>query len=276
MGNCIYCGKAAGFLKKMHSECEEKHQDGWNLMFETSKNTVMNGEGCNVLLPQLESIAKKSYISNDKIREILIQSWSCAVTDFLEDGVLSKDEENYLAKFKKHFNLTQAELDSDGSLTKTVKAAILREIFEGKIPEKISIPDNISFNLQKTEKIIWLFNNVEYYEEKTRRHFAGGHHGLSIRVAKGVYYRAGVFKGYPVEKTEIVPIDIGVMGVTNKHIYFMGDSKSFRVKYDKIVTFTPYDDGIGIQRDAASAKPQIFKTNDGWFSYNLISNLAQI
>ncbi|MFX0142010.1 MAG: hypothetical protein ACFFDN_50705 [Candidatus Hodarchaeota archaeon] len=276
MGNCQYCGKPTGFLKKKHPECERLHKNGWKSMLETAKKSVMSGEGFNSLLPQLENLARKSYISKGKIREVLIQGWSNAVTDFLDDGVLSEEEEKYLTEFQEHFNLSQSELDSNGSLTKTVKAAILRDVLNGEIPEKINIKNSLPFNLQKTEKMIWLFNNVEYYEEKTRRHYEGGHQGFSIRVAKGLYYRAGAFKGYPVEKTEIVPIDIGLMGITNKHIYFTGDRKSFRVKYDKIVSFTPYDDGIGIQRDAASAKPQIFKTNDGWFSYNLISNLAQI
>jgi hypothetical protein len=276
MGNCIYCGKPAGFFKKKHSACEILYQNGWKTMIETAKKSVVSDKGFNSLLPQLNNIATKSYISKDKIREVLIKGWSNAVTDFLEDGVLSEDEENHLNEFQEHFDLSQSELDSSGSFTKIVKAAILKEILDGKIPEKINIEGNLPFNLQKTETIIWLFQNVEYYEEKTRRHFEGCHQGLSIRVAKGLYYRAGAFKGYPVEKTEIVPIDIGLMGITNKHIYFTGDRKSFRVKYDKIVSFTPYDDGIGIQRDAASAKPQIFKTNDGWFSYNLISNLAQI
>lgn len=31
-----------------------------------------------------------------------------------------------------------------------------------------------------------------------------------------------------------------------------------------------------LMRDAASAKPQIFITGDGWFTYNLVTNLAQI
>jgi len=47
------------------------------------------------------------------------------------------------------------------------------------------------------------------------------------------------------------------------------------VPYSKIVSFTPYSDGIGIQRDAASAKPQTFVTGDGWFIYNLVVNLAR-
>ena len=39
-----------------------------------------------------------------------------------------------------------------------------------------------------------------------------------------------------------------------------------------IVTDMPYSDGVGIQRDAATAKPQFFITGDVWFTYNLLIN----
>tara|TARA_R110000868_G_scaffold189695_2_gene433077 strand:+ start:122429 stop:122581 length:153 start_codon:yes stop_codon:yes gene_type:complete len=49
-----------------------------------------------------------------------------------------------------------------------------------------------------------------------------------------------------------------------------------RIKLDKIVSFQPYDDGLGVQRDAATAKPQSFITGDGWFIYNLVMNVAKL
>ena len=42
------------------------------------------------------------------------------------------------------------------------------------------------------------------------------------------------------------------------------------------MSFDPYDDGFGIMRDAQTAKPQTFRTGDGWFPYNLAANLAQM
>ena len=51
--------------------------------------------------------------------------------------------------------------------------------------------------------------------------------------------------------------------------------RKFRVRYDRIVSFDPYDDGFGIMRDAQTAKPQTFRTG-GWFAYNLATNLAQL
>ena len=52
--------------------------------------------------------------------------------------------------------------------------------------------------------------------------------------------------------------------------------KKFRVRYDRIVDLEPYDDGFGIMKDNQTAKPQAFRTGDGWFSYNLAVNLAQM
>lgn len=28
MGNCIYCGNPAGFLRKTHKDCKQKHEQG--------------------------------------------------------------------------------------------------------------------------------------------------------------------------------------------------------------------------------------------------------
>ena len=68
----------------------------------------------------------------------------------------------------------------------------------------------------------------------------------------------------------------GIMCVTNKHIYFHGGIKSFRIRHEKIVSIDPSEDGVTIQIDATAAKPQVFITNDGWFTQNLLSNVAQL
>jgi hypothetical protein len=93
---------------------------------------------------------------------------------------------------------------------------------------------------------------------------------------KGVYYRVGAFKGHAVEYTERVHVDNGWIAITNKNIYFAGPRKSLRLSYPKIVSFEPFRDGIGVMRDATTAKLQVFVTGDGWFTYNLVTNLSQI
>lgn len=276
MGICIYCGKPAGFLQKKHRECEEKRNKGMAEMVRLAKEAALGMHPIEGLSNELAGIAENSFISSEQIRETLISGWEQAVNHFLEDGNLEIQEESQLTSFAEHFALTQEDLDKNGAYTKFVRGAVLRELMEGKIPKRCQPIGALPFNFQRSETLIWIFSNVAYYEDKTRRRYVGGSQGVSFRIAKGLYYRVGSFRGHPVETTERVHVDTGILAVTTKHIYFHGSTKSFRVRFDKIVSFTPYSDGIGIQRDASTAKPQVFVTGDGWFTYNLLVNIVNI
>lgn len=221
----------------------------------------------------------KNIVENNQIDlKILQKSFDNAVEHFLSDNLLTKDEENRIKSFKDYFNLSQQDLNLNGSYEKIVQSSILREITNGNIPENAFRveSDFIPFSLNKNEKLIWVFQNVDYYEEAISRTYEGRSSGVSIRVAKGLYYRTGSFKGHPVETQYLKYIGGGLLGFTDKNIYFYSNSKSFKIPYLKIVSTMPYEDGIKLQKDGVTAKPQIFSNVSGWFSYNLIMNLSQM
>ena len=287
MGDCIYCGKPAGLLKKEHKECRDSFEkenrrkselieNGKREMTSLVSSTFIQGKPLDSLEQELRKIAESHLIDSSNIKEYLIKGWEEAIEMALEDNVLSKEEEAKLAGIREKFSLSQDDLDKNGAYTKLVQASVLREILEGNVPTRFKVEGNLPFNLPKSEQLVWVFQGVQYYEQKTRREYVGGSTGGSVRVAKGVYLRASSFKGHPVDRTETVHIDTGILGVTNKHLYFTGKAKSLRIPYGKVVSFQPYSDGIVIQRDAASAKPQTFITHHGWFTYNLITNLAKM
>ena len=156
-----------------------------------------------------------------------------------------------------------------------VKSAALRELSEGIIPERQNVSGH-PFNLLKSEKLVWIFDGVDYIETRTRRERRGTSHGVSIRIARGLYYRPSTFRSRTHEWDEDVHADTGMLGVTTKHLYFHGAKKRFRIRLDKIVSYEPFSDGIGIMRDAMTAKPQAFVGGDGWFVYNLVTNISNL
>ncbi len=276
MGECIFCGKPVGFLRKHHKECTKTFEIGKETVASLMQLSLLKNTPLETLQKQLDSLSKTHFLDKQNLKNALVRGWESVVDKAFEDGVLTEAEESFLNNLAYHFSLAPPDLDKNGAYTRLLKGAVLRDILDGKNPKEIKIQGGLPFNLQKNEKLIWAFQDVDYYEQQTRREFKGGHQGLSIRVAKGVYYRFGAFKGRPVEKTETVYIDRGLLGVTNKHIYFAGGKKTFRIRYNKIISFTPYSDGIGLHRDAATAKLQTFVTGDGWFTYNLLSNVSQL
>ena len=96
------------------------------------------------------------------------------------------------------------------------------------------------------------------------------------RVMKGVYYHVGSFRGHTIERSERTHVDTGLMVATNKNIYFDGPKATFRIPYAKIVAFETFSNGLGLIRDSRSAKHEFLVTHDGWFTYNLLTNLARL
>ncbi len=276
MGDCVYCGKPAGFLKKEHKECRQAVDSGDKSMVALVSSTIAQDRPFESLDHELRQIATDHFIDPSSAAKYLARGWEAAVEVLLDDGVLTEGEEAKLMAFGEHFNLAQHDLDLHGAYTQVVHAAVLRDIMDGKVPQRLKLQADLPFNLQKTEQLVWVFSDTAYYEDKTRREFVGGSQGASVRVAKGVYLRTSSFKGHPVERTETLHVDNGALGVTTKHLYFSGGRKSLRIPYTKIISFDPYSDGLGVHRDAASAKPQRFITGYGWFTYNLVTNLAQM
>ena len=277
MGRCMYCGDDAGFLRNRHKACERQCDQGWRQMVAMSQRAAGYGQSdIDYLEPMLENMAMSSYIHPQYTREALIQGWDSAVERFLDDHVITESEERRLNAFAKRFGLSKRELNGNGAYTRLVQAAVLRGLQNG-IGEPIETFDGfVHFNLLKSESLYWVFDDVDYHEERIKIEREGRFHSVNIRVAKGLYYTIGQSKSRPVERRVTERMDNGMLGVTNKHIYFSGDHKKFRLRYDKIVTFDPTPDGIVVMRDALSAKPQIFQTGDSWFVYNLMTTLATL
>ena len=95
-----------------------------------------------------------------------------------------------------------------------------RDVLNGVIPRRTNVEGNLPINLQKNEEVVWVFPSCEYLEDTTRREYVGHSQGMSFRIMKGVYYRVGGFKGRPIDRTERVHIDTGIVGPTNEHIFF--------------------------------------------------------
>lgn len=214
-----------------------------------------------------------------------VQAWRQKVYAALEDHVLTHEEEKGLSEeaerlFSGPDGIIREKLQREPAWMKLLQGIVIRELVNGELPQQRINFQQFPFNLQKGETLIWAFNDVSRYEPQViRSSFTGGSMGASFRVAKGVYLRPSMFSGESTSETRTVLAGSGALGITTKNIYFHDTSggRSLRVPYQKIVSFSPYKDGIGFTQDSQTAKPQRFQTSsdDGWFIYNLVTNLSQ-
>lgn len=273
MSMCKFCGKDAGFLRSAHKECLSTFERGKNEIVGLLSASARGKLDPSVANKDIKTIAHSSYIDEQTLKQTALECLEHAIDLALDDDLLSEEEESTLGDFIKRYDLNKAQLNTNQSYLKLVKAGILRDLREGEIPNRVVLDGPLSINLQKSEQIIWVFQDVEYLQPRTKTTYEGRSSGVSFRVMKGVYYRVGQFKGNPIQTTQIVTVDKGILVATNKNLYFVGGTKSLRIPFNKIVTFQPYSDAIAISRDRV-IKQDIFKTGDGWFTFNLISSVA--
>ena len=87
--------------------------------------SVRDGDGH---LQDLALSIRQAGFGQGEANRLLIRAWETAVQGALEDGLLSLDEENALARYADHFSLTQQDLDQNGVQTSLVQAAALRDV----------------------------------------------------------------------------------------------------------------------------------------------------
>ena len=279
MGNCKYCNKKAGFLKNVHPECEEKKQrelEHFKQCVSKIKELPLSykkDEPFENILEKSKVIANECSMSDDFRIETLVEGINDLVDKFLDDGVISIEEQNIMGSI-----VTSIDYDFSEINEKVQKGIVLRNLTEGKIQE--CILDGCPINFEKNEILVYGFGGVILYEMTEQRHYEGGSAGFSFRVAKGLYYRTSAFKGYPVISNELKPKGAGMFFITNKNLYFYSEARTEKIPLKKIIATTNYNDGIGIQREGKTAKPMVFKMavhpEDGWFVCNVISNILEI
>ena len=193
--------------------------------------------------------------------------------NFLKDGYMSPSEQQKVDEYVSTLGLSLINLPPSlkgSSIEELSQATILNDLQSGR-PPRYNIQAPII--LTKGEVALWCYNNVTMYQEKIKREMVGSHSGFSFRVMKGVTYRTGGFKGHPVETSYMENMGAGSLYVTNKNIIFMGQMRSIKVPYTKIIGINPYSDGMEVQRDGNNVKRLVFQGFDCSFVLNVINNL---
>lgn len=124
--------------------------------------------------------------------------------------------------------------------------------------------------LGKGEAVLWQYDGVKCYEEKVEKEYISHRHGVSIKIAKGVYYRPSTGRTKPVEHNYMNLEGSGNLYITNKHLIFNSPTKGVKIPYTKIIGVIPYSDGIELHRDG-NARRMVFQGFDTWFVMNLLS-----
>ena len=166
----------------------------------------------------------------------------------------ARDGSNYLSGNLKNPAEAQKCIIQSNSSSEEVQS-LVADIEAGNLPELE--PD---INLTKAERLHFR-EPATWYEERvqtTRVNYGGLNY--RIKIAKGLSYRIGTIKPERIRATELQPIDEGLLYLTNKRLVFVAEHGTKTIQLSKILSFTPYIDGVAIHKDAGRSPTIQFNT----------------
>lgn len=210
-------------------------------------------------------------------KQITKESFLHALSHLVDDVEISPEYRDYLISFEKKFITQEVRISQFPIYKEYIKNVVLSSVLRGELPKKGTITmTGCPINFEVDEEILWVFNSVTSYQEVTKTINVGASQGLSVRIARGIYYRVGAFRGEPISTSSLKPLYYGDMIITNKNVYFYSTQKSVKYPYDKILAYVPFEDAIGIQQTRANSKTIYYKGVDGRYAFNLLTNIKNL
>ena len=135
---------------------------------------------------------------------------------------------------------------------------ILAILSDNKLPEIDWSPlGPMPFEFGETEHLIYVFPEVRYAEQCAETETVGSSSRASIRVGKGVTQEASGSREAAVEGDLKVDRGMGIMAVTDQHLYFSGQ-RAFRIRIDEILSVEPMVNAVKVTRDRPSPLTEYF------------------
>lgn len=223
-----------------------------------------------------EKVLGKFPMVQSNIEDAYLYVLNKAATNFMVNDMISDSDQQKIDDYVNYLQLPVNNLPvkyQNSEISKLGQVSILKNLQRGIFPSN-SMPAPIM--LGRGETIIWTYNGVTMYQEKTVKEYGGRRSGWSFRVMKGVTYHMGGTKIKPIEHTFMDNKGNGTLYITNKHLIFQGATAAQKIPYSKMIGVTPYSDGIEVHRDGANAKRLTFQGFDSWFLMNVISYVANV
>jgi len=251
---------------------------------------------------ELEHLASLLCITNEEKEEIYTSSglkvFDELYAKFIEDELLSDEEQAILAKLKEAFALKSETLSTlVGKRITDFANKLIKEIIEdkrigpGELEEFYSkcsslgvnysfqeesqkiidgyrenwnlenaplVPMEVAINLKKDE-VCYYKTNVSWHELRTVTHgFSYGGPALRFKIMKGVSFRAGRMAVQRITTDEMTELDVGVLYVTNQRLIFDGLVRNNTWTYKTILAIEPYENGIRVEKE--KGKSPVFQT----------------
>jgi hypothetical protein len=197
----------------------------------------------------LERLAKKLRLPPEVQQDLYHRSSRAVMTGIVRrttaDRRLSPDELDELASVALHLGVAP---DFDRATEATLdRYALFWRIENGGLPS-ITV-DGLSL---EAGEICHLSMPAERYELLATGDGSAGEGIVSVRIARGVYYRVGSVSDEPMNRATLRRVEAGRLLVTSRRVLFQGEKATAAFQLRDIPSYQVYADGIVLERRTAT------------------------
>lgn len=185
-----------------------------------------------------------------------IRTYESVLQELIDNIPFTAQSEHQLKSLKQKLELTDADIAH--TIADVDHAKSLARFYAQPLP----VDEACEIILKKNE-LCHFSTNADLIEERRKSHYAGGTQGVSIRIAKGLSYRVGGFKGERVTEEYNEVTDTGTLVITNKRVVFAGKKKNVSYTLTSIAAINRFTNAIQFKKEN-EAKPKYFGTDDPW------------
>ncbi|MBI4282408.1 MAG: hypothetical protein HY672_02845 [Chloroflexi bacterium] len=255
--NCVRCGRKLGLLQRFSddicSSCKvevRREREAAETEARRGRETALAEypkllkrlwsegvpieEGRNAL----NALSRGGQLDEQDKRSLISRAFRTFSNDVLDDDILSADEEKRLLDMASLLGIEQERLETD--FRDLLFRLVVARANDGRLP---TLPD--SKILLKKGEIAHISMQASLMKEVVKTEYHGGYAGVSFRIAKGVRFHTGGFRGKSVVVgTEIRPEDLGVITATSQRVVFTGQRRTVEIPYTKLINLEVFSDGM--------------------------------
>ena len=135
-----------------------------------------------------------------------------------------------------------------------------------------------SLGLDRSEQPVWLFDDAEYRLGSLPADRISTITGVAAAGRTPPYYPPQLFAGRQAPSDGWETVAAGRMALTSHGLRLRGSTIDVTLSYGSVHRWEPYRDGIGavVSQPDQPERLAVFLNGDGWFTYNLVRNLAAL
>lgn len=208
---------------------------------------------------ELAKIVDEYELPNKKLIDIKKNAFISAYDNLAQDKRLSKDEISLLQDLLSYLDFGVDETGIDLNLFR--KYVNLAAIESGELPDVTSAEYNLNIIYKPGEILHYRDHSLLRKLKRITKSVQYGGFTASIKITKGLRYRAGSIKLGKTTTDVLAVEDSGLFYLTNHRLGYHGQQKSFSVPYDKISSIELRSDGLYIFK-SGKEQPYILTLGD--------------